>query len=144
MFRNSIPPTNSTKNLNIKLQAAKGKTFVDVAFWGALFPGNQVRLTKCFVVISTIQMLNFFQNELPKMVEAGVRGFKGFMVAAGTDDFKMVAMRDIEIAYQTLVGKNTVLLVSSYLRWAPVLNNVEITPLGTKTIKCFNYSIVPC
>lgn len=46
------------------------------------------------------------------MVEAGVRGFKGFMVEAGTDDFKMVAMRDIEVAYQTLVGKNTVLMAS--------------------------------
>lgn len=40
--RNSIPPTTTFENLKIKVKEAYGKTFVDVAFWGGVIPGNQV------------------------------------------------------------------------------------------------------
>ena len=43
LCRNSIPPTTTKKNLETKIMAAKGKTHVDVAFWGGVIPGNQVR-----------------------------------------------------------------------------------------------------
>jgi allantoinase len=42
LYRNSIPPTTTKKNLETKMIAAKGKTHVDVAFWGGVVPGNQV------------------------------------------------------------------------------------------------------
>lgn len=40
--RNSIPPTTTLENLNIKAKEAFGRVFVDVGFWGGVIPGNQV------------------------------------------------------------------------------------------------------
>ena len=39
---NSIPPTVTVANLEIKREAAKGQCFCDVAFWGGVIPGNEV------------------------------------------------------------------------------------------------------
>ena len=41
---NSIPPTTTRENLNVKRKAAEGQCWVDVAFWGGVIPGNQVTL----------------------------------------------------------------------------------------------------
>ena len=38
---NSIPPTTTVANFQTKLEAAKGKCFVDVAFWGGVVPRNK-------------------------------------------------------------------------------------------------------
>jgi len=42
-YRNSIPPTTTLDNLKVKARKAYAKAFVDVAFWGGVIPGNQVR-----------------------------------------------------------------------------------------------------
>jgi dihydroorotase-like cyclic amidohydrolase len=39
---NSIPPTTTTDNLELKRQAARGQCWSDVAFWGGVIPHNQV------------------------------------------------------------------------------------------------------
>src|SRR6185436_4931640 len=52
---NSIPVTTTVKALGIKRAAARGRVFVDCAFWGGVVPGNA--------------------RELGAMVKAGVRGF---------------------------------------------------------------------
>lgn len=39
---NSIPPTTTVNNLRVKREAAEGKCWVDVAFWGGLIPDNKV------------------------------------------------------------------------------------------------------
>ena len=39
---NSIPPTTSVDNLEIKRHAARSQCWTDVAFWGGIIPGNQV------------------------------------------------------------------------------------------------------
>ena len=39
---NSIPPTTTVENLEIKRNAAQGQCWSDVAFWGGAIPGNQV------------------------------------------------------------------------------------------------------
>lgn len=39
---NSIPPTTTVENLELKREAAHGQCWVDVAFWGGIIPGNQV------------------------------------------------------------------------------------------------------
>jgi allantoinase len=39
---NSIPPTTTTSNLDMKRQAAIGQCWSDVAFWGGVIPHNQV------------------------------------------------------------------------------------------------------
>src|ERR1700761_5227795 len=41
---NSIPPTVSVEALNVKREAAKGQTHVDVGFWGGAVPGNTADL----------------------------------------------------------------------------------------------------
>lgn len=64
---NSIPATTSVTNLRIKMRAARGKCWVDVGFLGGIIPGNT--------------------KELKPMMEAGVRGFKGFLIDSGVSKF---------------------------------------------------------
>ena len=67
---NSIPATTSHAAFNVKRQAAEGNTLIDYGFWGGLIPGN-------------------FQ-ELPALVEAGVMGFKCFLIDSGVPEFPSV------------------------------------------------------
>jgi allantoinase len=60
---NAIPPTTTVENLKIKIEAAKGKCWVDVGFYGGVIPGNA--------------------DELQGLVKEGVRGFKGFLIDSG-------------------------------------------------------------
>lgn len=62
---NSIPPTTIRKNLAAKRESARGQCWVDVAFWGGLVPGNR--------------------GELKRMVDDGVKGFKGFLIESGVE-----------------------------------------------------------
>lgn len=39
---NSIPPTTTVPNLQVKREAAQGQCWTDVGFWGGVIPGNQV------------------------------------------------------------------------------------------------------
>jgi allantoinase len=41
---NSLPPTTTVENLEIKRKAAEGQCRADVGFWGGVIPGNEVRL----------------------------------------------------------------------------------------------------
>lgn len=60
---NAIPPTTTVAGFNEKLAASKGQCWVDVGFYGGIIPGNA--------------------DELLPLVEAGVRGFKGFLIESG-------------------------------------------------------------
>jgi allantoinase len=60
---NAIPPTTTLKGLKEKVRAAQGQCWVDVGFYGGIIPGNA--------------------DQLLPLVEAGVRGFKGFLIASG-------------------------------------------------------------
>jgi len=64
---NSLPPTISVPALEEKRAAATGKCWVDVAFWGGAVPGNEASL-------------------LP-LHEAGVIGFKCFLLDSGVPEF---------------------------------------------------------
>lgn len=79
---NAIPPTTTVENFKIKLEAAKGQCYVDVGFWGGIIPGNS--------------------GDLKPLVDAGVRGFKCFMIESGVDEFPAVEKKDIELALTTL------------------------------------------
>jgi dihydroorotase-like cyclic amidohydrolase len=39
---NSIPPTTTLENLEIKRAAAMGHCYTHVGFWGGIIPGNEV------------------------------------------------------------------------------------------------------
>lgn len=86
---NSIPPTTTMANLRTKINAARGKIFVDVAFWGGVVPGNS--------------------HELCDMIQAGVVGFKCFLCPSGVDEFQHVGEEDLHKALQTMEGSGSVL-----------------------------------
>jgi allantoinase len=79
---NSIPATTTLDGLRAKLDAARGKCFVDVAFWGGVVPGNV--------------------DELAPMHEAGVAGFKCFLVPSGVDEFDHVTEETLRPAMREL------------------------------------------
>jgi allantoinase len=60
---NAIPPTTTVSGLEEKVKAAQGQCWVDVGFYGGIIPGNAA--------------------ELLPLVDAGVRGFKGFLIESG-------------------------------------------------------------
>ncbi len=64
---NSIPPTVDVRALAAKKTAAQGICAVDVAFWGGAVPGNL--------------------GDLAPLHEAGVVGFKCFLLDSGVEEF---------------------------------------------------------
>ena len=59
---NSLPPTTTVHNLNLKRQAAEGQCHTDIAFWGGVIPGNQVRDTcPCRNQVLTIPRIDAFK-----------------------------------------------------------------------------------
>src|SRR6201985_2369541 len=63
----SSPVTTTVAALWAKVAAAAGRCSVDVAFWGGAVPGNPA--------------------ELPGLLDAGVVGFKCFLIDSGLDEF---------------------------------------------------------
>jgi allantoinase len=88
---NSIPATTSVAALEAKRTAARGRTHVDVGFWGGVVPGNA--------------------GELDALVDAGVRGFKCFLLPSGVDEFEHVSERDLRDALPILARRGVPLLV---------------------------------
>jgi allantoinase len=64
---NSIPPTVDVAALAVKRKAAQGQVHVDVGFWGGAVPGNAA--------------------DLADLHEAGVFGFKAFLIDSGVPEF---------------------------------------------------------
>ncbi|MFC6707642.1 allantoinase AllB [Flexivirga alba] len=64
---NSIPSTVTGPALDYKRMVASGQVFVDVGFWGGAVPGNR--------------------EELRGLHDAGVFGFKCFLLDSGVDEF---------------------------------------------------------
>jgi allantoinase len=64
---NSIPPTTTVEALRIKRKAAEGSVYVDTGFWGGAIPGNL--------------------GDLRGLHDAGVFGFKCFLLHSGVDEF---------------------------------------------------------
>jgi allantoinase len=64
---NSVPPTVDPAALHVKREVAQGRVAVDVAFWGGAVPGNA--------------------GHLRPLHEAGVVGFKCFLLDSGVPEF---------------------------------------------------------
>jgi allantoinase len=88
---NSIPPTTTLAGFREKLAAARGQCAIDVAFWGGVVPGNT--------------------GELKPLLDAGVRGFKCFLIHSGVDEFPHVVEENLREAMPELARLNSVLLV---------------------------------
>jgi allantoinase len=88
---NSIPPTTTLENFQEKLAAAQGQCSVDVGFWGGVVPGNT--------------------RELSRLHDAGVLGFKCFLIHSGVDEFPNVTESDLREAMPELARLGAVLIV---------------------------------
>jgi allantoinase len=92
---NSIPATTTRKGLDAKLAATRGRSHVDLGFWGGVVPGNA--------------------GELEPLIRAGVLGFKCFLSPSGVDEFEHVAERDLREALPILARFDRPLLVHAEL-----------------------------
>lgn len=92
---NSVPATTTREGFAAKLAAARGRCFVDVAFWGGVVPGNA--------------------RELRRLVAGGVRGFKCFLVPSGVEEFSHVTESDLREAMPEIAARDSVLLVHAEL-----------------------------
>lgn len=87
---NAIPPTTTVQGLREKVKAAQGQCWVDVGFYGGIVPGNV--------------------QELKPLVQSGVRGFKGFLIDSGVEEFPAVSSTDISEAMTELADESTTLM----------------------------------
>ena len=92
---NSIPATTTLAAFKTKIDDAKTRCFVDVAFWGGVVPGNT--------------------GELRSMHEAGVVGFKCFLVPSGVDEFQHVGEEHLREAMPELSRLDALLIVHAEL-----------------------------
>jgi allantoinase len=90
---NSIPATTTAAAYREKLAAAMGKLWVDVGFWGGVVPGNTA--------------------ELRPLWEAGIFGFKCFLVPSGVEEFAHVSDADLRAAAPELAALGAPLLAHS-------------------------------
>lgn len=88
---NSVPPTTTVNGFEQKLEAAREQCFVDVGFWGGVIPGNT--------------------GDLAKLFDAGVVGFKCFLIHSGVDEFPNVTEGDLRAAMPELTRLGAVLIV---------------------------------
>ncbi len=87
---NCVPDTVNVEALEAKRAAAQGKTWVDWAAWGGVVRGNT--------------------ESLKALGNAGVAGFKCFLIHSGIDGFAWVDENDLRAALEELRGSGLPLL----------------------------------
>ncbi len=88
---NSVPATTSAAALRAKAAAAAGQCAVDVAFWGGAVPGNL--------------------GELPPLLDAGVLGFKCFLIDSGLPEFAPLDRGELRAAMKAVADDGAPLIV---------------------------------
>jgi allantoinase len=88
---NSIPATVDVDALAVKRAAAAGRTYVDVAFWGGAVPGNH--------------------EDLQPLWQAGVLGFKCFLVDSGVPEVQPLDEAGLLTAMEAVASFGGLLLV---------------------------------
>jgi allantoinase len=88
---NCIPPTVDVRALELKRAAADGQCHVDVGFWGGALPGNDAALRP--------------------LHDAGVFGFKCFLLDSGVAEFPPLNADELATAMRTLRSFDGLLLV---------------------------------
>jgi allantoinase len=87
---NSIPPTTTVENLNVKRTEAKEVgTNCDVGFWGGIIPGNE--------------------GDLSALLDEGVKGFKCFLIESGVD------VSSAETEWDGLTNRSSLVLLKRIL-----------------------------
>jgi allantoinase len=88
---NSIPPTVDFAALEVKRKTAAGQSYVDVGFWGGAVPGNLA--------------------DLRPLHDAGVFGFKCFLLHSGVDEFAPLDGAGLEAAMREIARFDGLLIV---------------------------------
>lgn len=88
---NSIPPTVDPGALAVKRKAAAPQAYVDVGFWGGAIPGNV--------------------PELRGLHDAGVFGFKCFLLHSGVDEFPPLGPAELELALREIASFGALMIV---------------------------------
>ena len=96
---NSIPATVNVAALEAKRAAAQGRCSVDVGFLGGVIPGNA--------------------GELAALHDAGVLGFKCFLVPSGVDEFPACEEADLARAMAVLADRGALLM--AHAEWPGAL-----------------------
>jgi allantoinase len=96
---NSIPATVNVDALEAKRAAAQGRCSVDVGFLGGVIPGNA--------------------GELAELHDAGVLGFKCFLVPSGVDEFPACDEADLARAMAVLAPRGALLM--AHAEWPAAL-----------------------
>ncbi|MFI5734008.1 allantoinase AllB [Kribbella sp. NPDC051587] len=88
---NSLPPTCDVPALTLKRETAAPQAAVDVGFWGGAIPGNL--------------------TDLRPLHEAGVFGFKCFLLHSGVDEFPPLDSSQLEAVMRELSTFDGLLIV---------------------------------
>ncbi|MEQ0558777.1 allantoinase AllB [Amycolatopsis sp. NEAU-NG30] len=88
---NSLPPTVDVAALEVKRKAAAGRVHVDVGFWGGAIPGNT--------------------GDLRGLHDAGVFGFKCFLLHSGVDEFPPLDAAGLDEALRELSSFGALMIV---------------------------------
>jgi allantoinase len=113
---NSRPPTTSVAALAEKRTAAAGQCWVDVAFWGGAVPGNA--------------------GELTALHEAGVVGFKCFLIDSGVPEFPPLEVAELRSVLGLLAPVGAQLIVHAE-------DGAEIKPVSGRSYGDFVTSRPP-
>jgi len=105
---NSAPVTTTREAFALKQSASEGKLSVDVGFWGGIVPGNA--------------------GELEGLIDAGVLGFKCFMVHSGIDDFPAVDEPTLRTAMGILSKQGKPILAHAERNVPPASPNDRRSP----------------
>ncbi|WP_417374066.1 allantoinase AllB [Glutamicibacter protophormiae] len=88
---NTIPPTVDLEALEIKKASAKPKAYVNIGFWGGAIPGNK--------------------GNLRELHDAGVFGFKCFLLHSGVDEFPALTVDEMEEDMEVLKSFDSLMIV---------------------------------
>lgn len=88
---NSSPVTTTADAFDKKLAATESQLHVNCGFWGGVVPGNT--------------------EEIEKLVDKGVLGFKAFLTHSGIDEFPHVTEADLHRAMPVIASHRLPLLV---------------------------------
>src|SRR5215469_2545268 len=88
---NSVPVTTLVPALREKAAAAAGQCAVDVAFWGGAVPGNA--------------------PEMGPLLDAGVLGFKSFLIDSGIPEFPPLSRDELRAAMKELAASGAPMIV---------------------------------
>ncbi len=92
---NSVPATTTVRGMEAKVEALRGQCAIDVGLWGGAVPGND--------------------RDLGALLDAGVLGFKAFLVDSGVPEFPPLSEAELARALEALADRDAPLLVHAEL-----------------------------